>query len=286
MGSCALSRLGTVLALALLLICVACIALPRLSKTCAVGGEVVVREPVEYPEMAYLRALHRAIARRVPDLDMGNELAEQVFAVRHIRADDCVLELGGQRGRCSLTLASLVRSAKDQLVVVEIDPATCQQLSHARDLCGWKFSILCGAIAAGRLAFEGWNSRKVGPHEELAAEWTEAHTIPWSRVRDQLSRPFTALVADCEGCLPTILEETPEILDTIQIILIEHDHKDAKQAESFEQVVRSRGFEMIDALLKTDPLGPGETWSDGVSDDPVFVSAWRRFLPEPSEQSL
>jgi hypothetical protein len=273
--SCALLCLGTILALTLLLICVAFIALPRL-KTCKAG--------VEYPEMAYLKALHRAIARRIPDLDMDNELPEQLFAVRHIRADDCVLELGGNRGRCSLTLASLLRSAKDQLVVVEIDPASCQQLSHARDLCGWKFSILCGAIAAGRLAFQEWHSRKVGPHEELAAEWTEAHAIPWSRVRDQLSRPFTALVADCEGCLPTILEETPEILDTIQTILIEHDHNDAKQAESFEQVVRSRGFEMIDAFLKTDPLGPGGTW--GVSGDPVFVSAWRRLLPEPSEQSL
>jgi len=39
----------------------------------------------------------------------------------------------------------------------------------------------------------------------------------------RLSKPFTALVVDCEGAFPAIVRDFPTLLDGIRVIYVEQD---------------------------------------------------------------
>ena len=93
-----------------------------------------------YPEEALaakLSAIHRKLT--LVHGSFRDEFPEQKMAVRFLKPDDRVLEIGGNVGRNSLIIGSIVN--QNSLVVLESDPNIAKQLEENRDANSMRFHI-------------------------------------------------------------------------------------------------------------------------------------------------
>ena len=85
----------------------------------------------------------------------SDEYIEQQLCLEYIHKDDVVLEIGGNIGRVSLIISSIIDSSN--LVVVESDPDTCKYLRENRNNNNLQFIVVGGAISNVNLYQCGWN---------------------------------------------------------------------------------------------------------------------------------
>lgn len=189
-----------------------------------------------------IRALHANLQLRHGTFK--DELPEQLMAVRYIRPHDVVLELGGNIGRNSLVIASLLKNPRN-LVSLETDPEIARQLDENRRLNGLPFQIVVAALSARRLIQSGWNTKPLSASETIPDGWKEIDTCSYKDLCEMTSRPFTTLVADCEGALFYILRDFPEMLASIQTVIMENDYTDLSHKEEVDSRLRGRGFECV-----------------------------------------
>ena len=165
-------------------------------------------------------------------LNYGNfseEYPEQVMAVMYIKPDDIVLEIGGNIGRNSCIIASLLNDSKN-LVVFESFDTIAQQLKENRDLNNLNFHIEDCAISKcdiyqNKLYQNGWNTK---PYYEMNNQeletWAKIKTATWGDIKNKYNNMiFDTLVADCEGALYYILRDEPTFLENFKKIIIEND---------------------------------------------------------------
>ena len=74
-----------------------------------------------------------------------DEKIEQELCYKYIDKNDIVLELGGNIGRVSLILASIVNN--QNLTVIESDYNNCVKLKENTELNNFTFNIVNGAIS-------------------------------------------------------------------------------------------------------------------------------------------
>ena len=78
-------------------------------------------------------------------IDFGNfdeELPEQLMVCKYLTGDEKVLEIGGNIGRNSLIIGSILNSKNnDNFVVLECNSDSCDKLIHNRDINNLKFNI-------------------------------------------------------------------------------------------------------------------------------------------------
>jgi FkbM family methyltransferase len=160
-------------------------------------------------------------------LNYGNfreEYPEQEMSVMFIKPDDIVLEIGGNIGRNSCIIASLLNDSKN-LVVFESFYIIAEQLKENRDLNNFNFHIEDCAISKYELYQNGWDTKPMNEmnNEELET-WSTIKTATWSNIKNKYDNMiFNTLVADCEGALYYILRDEPTFLENFKKIIIEND---------------------------------------------------------------
>jgi serine acetyltransferase len=214
-----------------------------------------------------LKELHAGI-QFVGELFM--EVPEQIMVLRHLRDDDCVLELGGSIGRCSCIINSII-SHKSNHVVVEPSKRELDILIKNRDSNVFQFQIENAAISSKQLYSRGWYT-----YDTRVPNSVPVNCIHFDDFSRKYGLRFNVLVIDNEGNFVQMLKDFPTILNDIRLIQIEHDFNSQEDLDYFTQTVSAHGFKCVDSLKKTDPYGPGWKWADGVIGDPHFVSVWKR----------
>jgi len=184
-----------------------------------------------------LAALHRTLTLRHGSF--RDEGPEQRMAVRFLKGTEKVLEIGGNIGRNSLILASLL--PPNSLVTLESDPAIAKQLEENRDINKMTFAIEPAALSLRPLIQRGWDTMV---SEELLEgyKWVKTITLPELRAKYY---PFDTLVLDCEGAFYYILKDMPDILDGITKILMENDYYNLQHKEFIDATLKERGFRCI-----------------------------------------
>ena len=86
-----------------------------------------------------------------------DEFPEQRMAVQYIHPTSKVLEIGGNIGRNSLIIASLLTNQLD-MVVLETDPGIAYQLRQNRDQNRLDFHIENSALSIRKLIQKGWDT--------------------------------------------------------------------------------------------------------------------------------
>ena len=190
-----------------------------------------------------LRALHSHLRLSYGTFD--DELPEQMMAVRYLQPDDVVLELGGNIGRNSLVISSLLHDSR-QLVTMETDPSIARQLDHNRRQNGLQFQIVCAALSAQRLIQSGWTT-EVMKDGRIPEGYKEVATIDYRSLCEQClgTAGFTALVADCEGALYYILRDFPALLSTVRTVVMENDYTDRSHKEAVDALLLNQGFQCV-----------------------------------------
>ena len=166
------------------------------------------------------------------------ELPEQKMVVKYLSGNEKVLELGGNIGRNSLIIASILNNNKN-LVVLECDKNISNQLTENRDLNNFDFYIECSALSNRTLIQKGWETI---PSEILLEDYNWVNTITLDNLKVKYNIDFDTLVIDCEGAFYYILMDMPELLNNINLIIMENDYWDLSKKQYIDDILIKNNF--------------------------------------------
>jgi FkbM family methyltransferase len=169
---------------------------------------------------------------------LNEEFVEQTMAVRYLTGNEKVLEIGGNIGRNSLVIASILSNDKN-LVTLESDPDIAKQLEENRDLNNLNFYIEGSALSNTKMIQHSWDTVK---SDILLEGYKWVNTITLNEFKNKYKIEFDTLILDCEGAFYYILMDTPEILDNINLIIMENDYHDVEHKEYVDKVLKQNNF--------------------------------------------
>lgn len=202
-------------------------------------------------------------------VQLKKELPEQIMALYHVHPESSVLELGGSIGRNTCVINTILEN-KSNHVVIEPNPNERQGLEYNKQINNLEFQIEPYVLSMNPLYSRGWYT-----HNQSVAGSIKVDNITWQQLCEKYNTKFDTLVIDNEGNFVQNLKDFPNILDNIKLLIIEHDFHSQHDLDFFKNHMKSKGFTLVDKYEKTQPLGPGMNWSDGVIGDEIFVSVWK-----------
>jgi FkbM family methyltransferase len=190
----------------------------------------------------------------------NEELPEQKMVVRYFTGNEKVLEIGGNIGRNSLVIASIL--SENNFVSLESDHDIAKQLHENRNLNGMNFHIESSALSNRKLIQTGWDTI---PSEVLLNGYKWVNTITLHELQLKYNIIFDTLVLDCEGAFYYILMDMPEILDNVNLIIMENDYWDISKKNYIDEILKKNNF-FVD-YTQCGGWGPCE---------PNFFEVWKR----------
>lgn len=185
-------------------------------------------------------------------LDFGifnDEVPEQKMAVKYLTGDEKVLEIGANIGRNTIVIADILKT--NNFVTLESDSDIANQLKHNRDINNMSFIIENSALSKRKLIQNGWNTI---PSDELLSGYKNVNIISWQELNDKYNIVFDTLVLDCEGAFYYILQDMPEVLDNIKLIIMENDYDNIDHKIYIDNVLKNKGFIVVHS--ETGGWGP------------------------------
>lgn len=170
---------------------------------------------------------------------LREEYPEQLMSTMFLKGDEKVLELGGNIGRNTLVIASLLNNSKN-LVSLECDLGIASQLKENRDLNGLNFHIESSALSKRPLIQKGWDTII---SDTVLPGYNPVNTITYDQLIEKYGLAFDTLVLDCEGALYYILIDMPEVLNGINLIIMENDYHSLNHKKSVDIILQNSGFE-------------------------------------------
>ena len=168
---------------------------------------------------------------------LNDELPEQKMAVNYLTGNEKVLEIGGNIGRNSLVIASIVNN--NNMVTLECDVNIATQLTENRDLNNYTFHIECAALSNRKLIQKGWDTI---PSDTLLDGYNWVNTITLNQLKNKYNIEFDTLVLDCEGAFYYILMDMPDILDNINLIIMENDYWDITHKQYINDILKNNFY--------------------------------------------
>lgn len=166
------------------------------------------------------------------------ELPEQKMVVRYLTGNEKVLEIGGNIGRNSLVIASILENGNN-LVSLECDANISNQLIENRNLNGLNFHVESSALSNRQLIQKGWDTI---PSDTLVDGYQWVNTITFENLKTKYNIEFDTLVLDCEGAFYYILLDMPEILNNINLIVMENDYLDISKKNYVDEILTQNNF--------------------------------------------
>jgi hypothetical protein len=167
-----------------------------------------------------------------------DELPEQKMVVRCLKGNEKVLELGGNIGRNSLVIASILQQDSN-LVTLECCEDVAKQLAENRDWNHASFHIEPSALSKRPLISDGWFTM---PCETLLPGYNFVSTITFEELERKYNIQFDTLVLDCESAFYYIVKDMPEMLTNINLIIMENDYSDLEQKTEIDDILKKYGF--------------------------------------------
>ena len=191
----------------------------------------------------------------------SHEGHEQLVATWCVSSDDCVLEIGGGIGSVSTMLQKILTN-KAHHVVVEPQARMCETLVANAKLHGSDYVVCEGALSVGPI-YSTKSAALDGPDSANQRQWmfnrtsaspggcrARVESFSLDRLRSLVSKPFSALVVDCEGAFPTIVRDFPDILDGIRVVYLERDGPPGTDYADADAALEAQGLALVLAASK------------------------------------
>jgi FkbM family methyltransferase len=201
---------------------------------------------------AKLRLMHGSFSEEYP---------EQLMTTMYLSPDAKVLELGGNIGRNTCVIASILNDSRN-LVSVESSTEIAKLLQENRDLNALQFHIEASALSKVPLVQSGWDTI---PSEVDIPGFFRVNTIPFDQLQRKYGIEFDTFVVDCEGALYYILRDDPEILRNINLVIIENDFHELEKAQFVHSLFEKNGLK----LVYNQAGGWGPCY-------PIFFQVWKK----------
>jgi len=198
-------------------------------------------------------------------LNFGNfdeEYPEQIMSMKYIKGNEKVLEIGGNIGRNSLIISKLLNNSTN-LVTLECDPVSYNKLMINRNLNNLKFNVVNAALSKKELIQKGWNTI-IKPDGDIPDGYKPVKTISLNDLYHTYFL-FDTLVLDCEGAFYYILQDFPEILDPVKLIIVENDYFEISHKLYIDNILKQNNF----YVAYTQPGGWGPCFNN-------FYEVWKK----------
>ena len=107
------------------------------------------------------------------------------------------------------------------------------------------------ALSKRNLIQKGWDTIV---SDIVLPEYKKVNTITYEQLNKKYNIQFDTLVLDCEGAFYYILQDMPEILNNIKLIIMENDYHDITHKNYVDDVLTKKGFKNI--YTKAGGWGP------------------------------
>ena len=210
-----------------------------------------------------LRSIHATMSFAFGKIE--DEYPEQVLATEFLTGNETILELGANIGRNTLVMDYLTNK-KGKIVTLESDEKTSYELEHNRRINKASFYIENAALSTTPLyQKEGeWITKK----SDIPLDgYKLVNTTTFDKIEAKYSMKFDTLVVDCEGSMYYILQEMPEMLTNIKLIIIENDFNEIEHKQFVDSKFREYGLSPI--YFEKGGWGPCF---------PFFYEVWKRIV--------
>jgi FkbM family methyltransferase len=158
-------------------------------------------------------------------VDINFEKVEQELCKKYIPINSSVLELGARYGTVSCVINKILNDPTKQ-VSVDPDVSIIDALHKNRDANGCKFHIFNGVVSD-----KDYEISFIDPKFDFAEYGTytvlsdkpSLNKISLKNLQSKYNITFDCLVADCEGFLPSFINENLWVLDQLKVIIYEKD---------------------------------------------------------------
>ena len=174
---------------------------------------------------------------------MASEFPEQVLITRTVRPTAKVLELGGNIGRSSCVIASLLDDTS-RLVVLESDPVSAASLYRNRVVNKFNFHVEVAALSERPLMQKDWITLPVPESAIMPQGWSKIHTITFAQLIARYGT-FDTVVADCEGALTGICRDTPHFFHGVTLVVLENDFVNEGDKDVVDAAMRAAGLNPV-----------------------------------------
>lgn len=158
------------------------------------------------------------------------EYQEQLLSVNYLTGNEQVLELGGNIGRNALIIATILNNNNNnKFVTLETNSEFCSQLMENKLSNNLDFHIVNSALSKRKLI-----QKKVQgpsgdwltiPSDILYDGYEFVDIISFTELENIYDVKFDTLIVDCEGAFLYILQDFPDMLKNIKLIIIENDYQ-------------------------------------------------------------
>ena len=171
------------------------------------------------------------------------EVEEQEIASKYIKKDDKVLELGARYGTVS---AIILDKIADNIHCVIVDPDTniTQALTNNLNKCGYEDArIFVGTIGSHKKKIHS-NDSYATYTESCEGDECNIENMTYDNLQRKYDITFNTIVADCEGCLPELIDHI-EDMDPIKKIIFETDRAGNVDYNKLYTKLNERGFKNV-----------------------------------------
>ena len=178
-----------------------------------------------------------------PPDTFNDELPEQAMIFTYLSPDAKVLEIGGNTGRSTAIIGKILERGDGEAYVLETlkDP-----YSKNKNMCeknGFKCTLINAALSEHNLVQRNWLTAIEGTPG--TKNWGKIPTITYKDLKSQMKYEPTTLVLDCEGAFTDILKSYPELMKSVDTVIIENDFRDKKNAEYVNNIFDENGLTKI-----------------------------------------
>lgn len=172
-----------------------------------------------------------------------DEFPEQLLAIRFITSNCKVLEIGGNVGRNTLIINSILDDSNN-LLTLESDKNIARALQHNLEENNFNSHVESSALSKIPLIQKGWDTKPL-EDDTIPDGWQPVSTITYQKLIEKYNIDFDTLVADCEGALYHILRDEPTLLNNIKLVIIENDFHDIEHKKFVDEQFKLNGLKPI-----------------------------------------
>jgi len=173
----------------------------------------------------------------------NDELPEQAMIYSFLYPDAKVLEIGGNTGRSTAIIGKILENGKGEAYVLETlkDPYNINKNMCEKN--GFKCTLINAALSEHNIVQCNWlTAIEDSPGTK---KWDKIPTITYENLKLKMGYDPTTLVLDCEGAFTDILKSYPELMKSVDTVIIENDFRDKKNAEYVHNIFHQNGLTKV-----------------------------------------
>ena len=192
-----------------------------------------------------LNSLHKHISlKHVEHGGFQYEYPEQLMAMKHIHENSKVLEIGGNIGRVSHIIQTIIDNPKNH-VILECNVKMAEMLRYNLNLNTYtEVPIETSALSHIPLYMDGGHGPRPIEDFKDTEHPIEIPTISYSEICKKYNIDFDVLIADCEGSLFYIFKDH-DMLNNIHTVIMENDYYNINHKIEVDSILRTKGFTMV-----------------------------------------